>query len=151
MMIKKINYFLIFLFLSNCGYSPIFEVNQKLDFKLDTINYNFLNTEISVNNFVTSFEFLEENNEIGSDSYFSKMIKYKFNNSNNISFNSRRNRKTNLTEFYNLIYEYENDCLVAAIEYNKDYYEDRDFKPSEEIFFSLTITPFASISSPSIK
>ena len=40
MMIKKINYFLIFLFLSNCGYSPIFEVNQKLDFKLDTINYS---------------------------------------------------------------------------------------------------------------
>ena len=40
MMIKKINYFLIFLFLSNCGYSPIFEVNQKLNFKLDTINYS---------------------------------------------------------------------------------------------------------------
>ena len=54
-------------------------------------------------------------------------------------FNTRRNRKTNLTEFYNLIYEYKNDCLVAAIEYNKDYYQDRDLKPSEEIFFKLQL------------
>ena len=57
-------------------------------------------------------------------------------------------KKTNLTEFYNLIYEYKNDCLVAAIEYNKDYYSDRDIKPNEELFFSLTIIPFSKISSP---
>ena len=48
------------------------------------------------------------------------------------------------------MYEYKNDCLVAAIEYNKDYYEDRDIRPSEEIFFSLTITPFTSINSPNL-
>ena len=59
------------------------------------------------------------------------------------------NRKTDLTEYYNLIYEYKNDCLVAAIEYNKDYYQDRDLKPSEEIFFKITITPFASVTTPS--
>ena len=66
-----------------------------------------------------------------------------------LSFNTRRNRKRDLTEFYNLIYQYKNDCLVAAIEYNKNYYDDRDIKPNEEIYFSVTITPFASISSPS--
>ena len=51
-------------------------------------------------------------------------------------------------EFYNLIYEYKNDCLVAAVEYNKDYYSDRDVKPNEELFFSLTIVPFSTFSSP---
>ena len=40
MTMKKIKYFLIFIFLSNCGYSPIYEVNQKLNFKIDTINYS---------------------------------------------------------------------------------------------------------------
>ena len=39
--------------------------------------------------------------------------------------------------------------MVAAVEYNKDYYQDRDLKPSEEIFFKITITPFASVNSPS--
>ena len=67
-----------------------------------------------------------------------------------IKYTTRRNRKTDMTEFYNLIYEYKNDCLVAAIEYNKDYYEDRDIRPSEDIFFSLTITPFTTINSPNL-
>ena len=75
---------------------------------------------------------------------------YKFDETNSINFSTRKNKKTDLTEFYNLIYQYQNDCLVAAIEYNKNYYEDRDIKPSEDIFFSLTITPFTSINSPNL-
>ena len=39
-MIKKIKYLLVLIFLSNCGYSPIYEVDQKLNFKIDTINYS---------------------------------------------------------------------------------------------------------------
>ena len=68
-----------------------------------------------------------------------------------LEFKTRENRKTNLKEFYNLIYEYKNDCLIAAIEYNKDYYSDRDVKPNEELFFSLTIVPFITFSSPNTK
>ena len=119
------------------------------DNNLETMNYTKVETKLNINNFITSFEFLEENNEIGTDSYLLGDIKYNFNNKNSIAYNTRRNRKTNLTEYYNLIYEYKNDCLVAAIEYNKDYYQDRDLQPNEEIFFSLTITPFTSVNSPS--
>ena len=39
-MIKSIKYFLILLVLSNCGYSPIYEVNQQLNIRLDTITYS---------------------------------------------------------------------------------------------------------------
>jgi len=135
-------------------YTPkdIIEINYNYsaDNNLDTMNYNFLETKLNINNFIASFDFLEENNEIGSDSYFSRKIGYKVDQNNMLSFNSRRNRKTDLTEYYNLIYEYKNDCLVAGIEYNKNYYNDRDIKPNEEIFFSLTITPFTSVSSPNL-
>ncbi|AFS47065.1 Organic solvent tolerance protein [alpha proteobacterium HIMB5] len=122
-----------------------------MDNNFDTMNYNKLNSEFTVNNFITSFEFLEENNDIGTDSYLKSDLKYLINNSSSIGYNTRRNRKTNLTEYYNLIYEYKNDCLIAAIEYNKDYYQDRDLAPSEEIFFKLTITPFTSVNSPNLK
>ena len=133
--------------------SEAFNINYDFsaDNNLDTINSSKIETDFKVNNFVTSFEFLEENNEIGTESYFQSNIKYNFNNSGSILYNTRRNRKTNLTEYYNLIYEYKNDCLVAAIEYNKDYYQDRDLKPNEQIFFKLTITPFASVNTPSLK
>ena len=39
-MIKKVKYSLIFLFLLSCGYSPIYQTNQKINFKLDIINYS---------------------------------------------------------------------------------------------------------------
>ena len=40
MMIKNVKYFLIILFLSSCGYSPIYEANQKLNFGLDTLTFS---------------------------------------------------------------------------------------------------------------
>ncbi len=128
-----------------------FNYDFSLDNNLETFNYNLTKSTITINNFVTSFEFLEENNELGNESYLTNNIGYAFNESNKLEFKTRRNKKTNLTEFYNLIYEYKNDCLVAAVEYNKDYYSDRDVKPTEELFFSLTIVPFSAISTPNTK
>ena len=127
-----------------------FDYDFSLDNNLKTSNYNMAKSTVSINNFVTTFEFLEENNEIGSESYLSNETSYNFNQSNKLLFRQRTNRKTNLKEFYNLVYQYENDCLVASIEYNKDYYTDRDLKQTEELFFSLTIVPFANVGSPKI-
>ena len=39
-MIKSIKYLIIFLFLLSCGYSPIYQTKQNIDFKLDIINYS---------------------------------------------------------------------------------------------------------------
>ncbi len=118
---------------------------------LTDINYENLTAEISLNNFVTSFDYLNENNFTDKNSYLTNSIKYKINDSNNIAFSTRENKSSNLTEYYNLIYEYKNDCLAASIEYNKDYYDDRDIKPEESIFFKLTIIPFGETSSPNLK
>ncbi len=127
-----------------------FDYDFSLDNNLKTSNYNMAKSTFSINNFVTTFEFLEENNEIGSESYLSNETSYSFSSNNKLLFRERKNRKTNLREFYNLVYQYENDCLVAALEFNKDYYSDRDLKPTEELFFSLTIVPFANVGLPKI-
>ena len=73
-----------------------------------------------------------------------------FNSQNSLSYETRENKKEKITEFYNLIYEYKNDCLIAAIEYNKDYYNFQDLKPEEKLFFKLTIVPFGTTSTPSL-
>ena len=39
-MIKNLRFFFVFLFLSSCGYSPIYQIDQELDFKLDTIYFS---------------------------------------------------------------------------------------------------------------
>ena len=132
--------------------NEIFKISYDFsaDNNLESMNYNKLETEISINNFITQFEFLEENNEIGNESYMLTNLQVPLKENRKLYFKTRRNRKTDLTEFYNLIYEYKNDCLVAAIEYNKNYYTDRDLKPSENIFFTLTFTPFTSVDSPNL-
>ena len=120
------------------------------DNNLKHSNYDSLKTKFEVNNFFTEFEFLEENNLIGTDSYISNKSTLNFSNDQLLSYSTRRNRRTNLTEYYNLMYEYKNDCLVASIKYKKEYYNDGAIKPEEQLFFSLTIVPFSTTESPNI-
>ena len=142
-------------FFGELNYSP----NQNFTSKysaatknnLTDINYENLNVEISLNNFVTTFDYLNENNSSDKSSYLTNTTKYSFDGSNSISFSTRENKSSNLTEYYNLIYEYKNDCLAASVEYNKDYYDDRDIKPEENLFLKLTIIPFGETSSPDLK
>ena len=103
-----------------------------------------MNTSIDYKNLKTSFNFIEENGVIGDTNTIENKTSVKLNDENYLIFNTRRNRKINLTEYYNLIYEYKNDCLIAGIKYNKSYYEDRDLKPSENLLFSITLTPLTS-------
>tara|TARA_B100001057_G_scaffold467782_1_gene526250 strand:+ start:3920 stop:6298 length:2379 start_codon:yes stop_codon:yes gene_type:complete len=128
-----------------------FDVDYRfsLDNDFSSSNYNLIKTDIKINKFVTTFEFLQEDDEIGTENYYSNEMKLLLNKSNSLKYRTRRNKKTDLTEYYNLIYEYKNDCLTAAIQYNKDYYSDKDLRPNEEIFFTISIVPFSSINSPS--
>ena len=118
---------------------------------LNDVNYETFSTTINVNNFVTTFDYLNENNTSDKNSYLLSKFDYKMNDSNKISFASRENKTTDLVEYYNFMYQYKNDCLAASIEYNKDYYNDRDVKPEENIFLKLTIIPFGETSSPDLK
>ena len=127
-----------------------FNYDFSIDENLSSTKYEFLETEVKVNNFVTSFEYLNENNS-NNASYVGNKTSYLLNEDSKIMFSTRENKKTKFTEFVNLLYEYSNDCLKAGIEYNKTYYSDRDLKPDESIFFKLTIIPFGQTSSPDLK
>ena len=48
-----------------------FDYNFSMDSDFQSSNYNLFKTDISVNKFVTSFEFLQEDDEVGSESYLS--------------------------------------------------------------------------------
>ena len=142
-------------FVAETIYSPnkYFTTKYNISTKnnLYDVNYENLSAEININNFVTTFDYLNENNNSEKNSYLLNKTAFKFDDSKNISFSTRQNKKTNLTEYYNLMYQYRNDCLIASIEYKKNYYEDRDIKPEESIFFKLSIVPFGETSTPNLK
>ena len=137
------------------NYNPndFFSLNYKFsqDQNLKDTNYQMLENEFKINNFVTTFKYLNENGNINEDSYLSNKTTYNFTETNSFIFGTRENKKTNATEFYNLMYRYRNDCLIAAIQYNKDYYTDRDLKANESIYLNLTIIPFGATKSPNLK
>ncbi len=111
---------------------------------LNNIEYNSINSTFSLNNFATTFNFVEKNGLMGSANTIENTTTYQFDENNHLSFKSRRNRKLNLTEFYDLVYEYKNDCLTAGIKYRKTYYEDRELKPTEDLLFTITFYPLTT-------
>ena len=120
--------------------------NFSLNDNLDTFEYNSIASKFDFGNLSTEFNFLEERGVVGNSNLIDNTTVYNFNEYNSLTFGARRNRELNLTEYYDLIYEYKNDCLIADIKYRKDYYNDADIIPKEELFFSITIVPFYTYS-----
>ena len=140
-------------FFGQIKYNPVSFLTTKYNFStlnnLTDINYQNFIAEIKFSNFVNTSDYLRQDGD--KNSYFLNKTTYNFNSFNNLTFSTRENLKTDLTEYYNLIYQYKNDCLTASIEYQKEYYNDRDIRPEENIFLKLTIVPFGSTSSPDLR
>ena len=131
--------------LSN-NFSEFFNLNYKFSVNnnLDSIDYNDFSAEFNFHNFNTKVNFVEERAEMGNTNFLENIASLQIDESNFLTFKTRRNRKLNLTEYYDLVYEYKNDCLAAGIKYKKSYYEDRDLKPSENLFFTISLIPITN-------
>ena len=112
---------------------------------LNQVQYNLFGATFTKNNFVTSFNYIEEDGVIGSSNILENVTTFNFDEQNFITFRTRENRELDLTEYYDLIYEYKNDCLIAGLKYNKTYYQDRDLEPTEDLMFSIKLVPFTSV------
>ena len=132
------------------NYKPHQNINLNYNFSLtddfNTLEYSSIGADFEFNNFSTKFDYIEEAGILGNTNLIANTTKYSLNEYNSLIFETRRNREIGLTEYYDLVYEYKNDCLVAGIKYRKDYYKDGDIIPKEELFFSITIVPFYTFS-----
>jgi len=139
------------------GYSGInitenlsFDYNFSIDNNLNETNYSLASLNYSSNKFKTSFEYMEKSNYIGDESYLINLTEFEIDKSNLIAFETNKNLDKNITDYYNLIYTYKNDCLKASLVYNKQYYNQEDINSGNNLFFKISIIPFAQINSPNI-
>ena len=128
-----------------------FDYDFSLKNNLSDMNYELYGFEFYLKNLTTKFEYLNENNSNLKTSYLKNETRFNLNEKNRLIFETRENKEKSFTEFYNLIYQYNIDCLTASIEYNKEYYNDQDLKPSENLFLKLSIIPFGGINSPNLR
>ncbi len=134
-------------------------INEKLNLRYDfninenfeKMNYDAITTRFTFDKFISTFQYLDDKKSIGENSFISNKTSFIMNDNSSVSFGTRKNRKLHLTEYYDLIYEYKNDCLKAGVAYKKEFYNDVDLKPEEQIYFTLTVMPFGQIKSPGFK
>ena len=120
-----------------------FDYSFSYDNNLKNSNYDFVSTSINYNMLSTSFNFLSSGDVIGNDEIISNSSTIKLDNEKSLRFNIAKDLNKDFTEFYDLIYQYETDCLSASIEYNKKFYSEGNLKPEKNIFFSIKFIPFA--------
>ena len=121
-----------------------------IDHNFNDINYNDLKASLLLGNAKFNIGYLEENNHIGNNSYLKSDFKIEINKSNNLSFDLKKNLETDSTEFYNLAYNYVNDCLRAGLVYRREFYTDRDIEASDTLMFNVSLFPFGGVSLPTI-
>ena len=124
------------------------DYNFSYDKNFDGSNYDSISTTLNVNNFVTSFNFLSEDFKIaGSENkeVLSNTTLYRFDKENSLRFNTSKDLKKDFTEYYNLIYSYETDCLIASAEYKKKFYRDGSLVPDKSLLFTIRFIPFAEL------
>ena len=121
------------------------DYNFAIDNDLSTFENNQIGLKFSLNNLITNFSFSESNGEMGDSNSISNSTLLKIDDNNYLTFETRRNRKLSLTEYYDLVYEYKNDCLTAGFKYRKTYYSDRDAKPTEDLLLTLTLFPLVTL------
>ena len=119
------------------------DYNFSYDNNFKSSHYDSLSLNADLNLFSTSFNFLSEDDLISDNEVLSNFTKINISEEKSIEFNITKNLKNDFTEFYDLIYKYETDCLKISLDYNKKFYRDGSLKPEKNLFFSIKFIPFA--------
>ena len=125
-----------------------FEYGFSVDQNYNDFNYNEFGTIYKNGALEVDFKYLSENKHIGDQDYFKTELKFKNNDKGLLAFKTKRNLITNSSEFYDLSYEYINDCLRAGLVYRREFYKDSELDPEDSLMFKITLVPFGDIDSP---
>ena len=141
-------------FIGNSNLKINDNININYNFAIDQnykdLNYNEISTNLKYNAINFDFNYLQEKKHIGKQDYFKTKIQYGNNENALFSAETKRNLITNSAEYYNLSYEYLNDCLKAGIVFRREFYNDSELEPENSLLFKVTLVPFGNINSPSV-
>ena len=121
----------------------------KYDFAIDQnykeFNSNEFGAEFNISHVKFNFDYLLEDKHIGDQEYLKTNISFYNNNNTKLSLSSKRNLVKNSSEFYDLSYEYLNDCLRAGLVYRREFYQDSELEPEDSLMFKITIVPLGQM------
>ena len=123
--------------------------NFAIDQSYNNLNYNEITTNLDFDPIRFDLSYLQEKQHIGNKEYMKAKIDIAKSTNGLFSAETKRNLITESAEYYNLSYEYLNDCLRAGIVYRREFYEDSELEPENSLMFKITFSPFGNVNSPS--
>ncbi|MDC3000537.1 LPS export ABC transporter periplasmic protein LptC [Candidatus Pelagibacter sp.] len=120
------------------------------DRDLEYSNLEQVNLEYGVNNFFTNFSYYTEDNDFGDKENIKNISGFKFNKENKLRFETAKDLKDDFTQYYNLVYTYETDCISINFNYNKSFFRDGNLEPNRSLSFLIKIIPFTELGVPNI-
>ena len=134
------------------NFSKIGNIEYKfsLDQNFNDLNYNEISTNLNLGKFAFNLDYLEERNHVGNEHYVNAGISLEISNHNKLNFLTKKNFKTDSTEFYDMSYQYTIDCLTAGLVYRREFYEDADVEPKDKLMFTISFVPFSGVKTPNI-
>ena len=115
------------------------------DRDLNFSNYDAITTKIGGNKVLSTFDYITENHDFGNTETIKNNTLIKFTKEHSLQFDTTKNLKDDFTQFYKLSYEYETDCLLASLQYQKKFFRDGSLLPDESLYFLIRFIPFAEI------
>ncbi len=130
-----------------------FAVNENLNLKynfsydkdLKYSNLDQFSFDFNVNNFYTNFSYYSEHNDLPDVENVKNISKFKFNEENKLTFEISKDLNENFTQYYDLIYSYETDCISLNFSFNKSFYNDGSLEPNKSLSFLVKIVPFTEL------
>ena len=125
-----------------------FDYNFSLDQNYKETNFNEVNAVFQTKKIDFDFNYLEEGKTSDENEYIKSALKFKKGNNGLLTFSNKRNLITNSSEFYDISYEYLNDCLRAGIAYRREFYNDSELEAENSLMFKVTLSSFGSLTTP---
>ncbi len=130
-----------------------FAVNENLNLKynfsydkdLKYSNLDQFSFDFNVNNFYNNFSYYSEHNDLPDVENVKNISKFKFNEENKLTFEISKDLNENFTQYYDLIYSYETDCISLNFSFNKSFYNDGSLEPNKSLSFLVKIVPFTEL------
>lgn len=124
--------------------------NYNLSNDLKKLNKNDITLNLKRNTFSTNITFSEKNDYIGNEriAYFD--LKKLFKQNYYLRFESKKDLLNDRSEFHNISFNFENECLISSLTYSKSFYNDKDLSSGKNLIFSIIIKPFGDGIAPDL-
>ena len=122
-----------------------FAYHFSYDKDLKYSNRDQVGLNLNVNNFLTNISYYSEHNDLPNIETVKTTNKYFYDKENILSFELSKDLSDNFTQYYNLMYSHETDCISFNLNYNKSFYRDGSLEPNKSLSFLIKIIPFTEL------